>query len=343
MDKKKSFNFDAIEIFIFLWKKKIPIGIITFLGIISSIIAAYTIPEKYKSTATIFPAELVSSTKTVVQNSKWDLTEFAGEDETEQLLQVLKSNFIKDKLIEKFDLYNHYGVDKNSAYPRTSVYEILNGSVFTRKNKYQAIEIEVLDENPEIAAQMAGEIIILLDTLMRKVKYQRSFDAYTSLNHEYKILQDSVKMYENILRKMRTEHGIVNFETDADRYIEAYAKGIAYNRLTPTAEKKLLTKIDTLSKYGAKYETISEYFLNLNGRVSAISNRLFQLREILNTNLSNNYILDAPIVSEKKSYPVRWMIVVLSTIAAFAFSIVLIIGLEYYKKISVIIKNKIDK
>ena len=340
MDTKKSFNFDAIEILFFLWNKKIPIVIITTLGIITSIIAAYTIPVKYKSTATIYPASLVSSTKTIVKDTKWDLTEFAGEDETEQLLQVLKSNFIKDRLIEKYNLYEHYEIDKNSPYPRTTIYEKLGGNLFSRKNKYQAIEIEVLDKDPEIAAQMAEEVIILLDTLMRKIKYQRSYDAYNSLTREFVILKDSVEMYENLLTNIRIEKGISDFGIELDKYTEAYAKGVAYNRITPSAEKKILAKIDTLSKYAARYETVKDYLINHKGRVSAISNRLFQLRENLHNELSNNYILDAPIVSEKKSYPVRWMIVVLSTIAAFAFSIVIVIGIEYYKKISVIINSR---
>jgi len=339
MDTKKTFNFDAIEIFIFLWKKKIPIVIITTLGIITSIIAAYTIPEKYKSTATIFPAQLVSSTKTVVQETKWDLTQFAGETETEQLLQVLKSNFIKDRLIEKYDLYEHYEIDKNSPFSRTAVYNELSGNVFSRKNKYQAIEIEVLDKDPEIAAKMAEEVIVLLDTLMRRIKYQRSYDAYESLYKHFIVLQDSVLMYEKMLSDIRMETGVSDFGIQLGNYSEALAKGIAYNRITPVAEKKLRAKIDTLSKYGAKYETVKDYLVNHKGRVSAISNRLFQLKENLNTNLSNNYILDTPIVSEKKSYPVRWMIVVLSTIAAFAFSIVLVIGIEYFKKMSDVIKN----
>ena len=340
MDNKKSFNFDAIEVLAFLWKKKLPIIIITVLGIITSIIAAYIVPVKFKSSATIFPATLVSPTKTVVMESKWDLTQFAGEDETEQLLQVLKSNFIKDKLIEKFNLYEHYGIDINSPYPRTIAYNALNSNISIKKNKYNAIDISVLDTDPEIASQMVSEIIINLDTLIKKIKYNRSYEAYVTLTQEFKILQDSVKFYENLLTKLRVEKNISDYYIEIDKYSEAYAKGIAYNRITPSAEKQLLAKIDTLDKYGAKMNTLKDYLTNHKGRVSAISNRLFQLKVNLDSELSNNYILDAPIVSEKKSYPVRWMIVLLSTIAAFTFSIFLVVALEYFKKIKEKIKEK---
>jgi len=37
--------------------------------------------------------------------------------------------------------------------------------------------------------------------------------------------------------------------------------------------------------------------------------------------------------SEKKAYPIRWLIVVVSTISAFIFGVLVIIGVENYQRV----------
>ena len=45
-----------------------------------------------------------------------DILEFGKEEEAEQMLQVLYSDEIRDKVISKFNLMEHYDIDPDSKY-----------------------------------------------------------------------------------------------------------------------------------------------------------------------------------------------------------------------------------
>ena len=82
--------------------------------IISSIVALYFLPVKYKSTAVISPTTTSSITQALLIEDnpyKKDIFEF-GEDETiEQLMQVLTSDIARDLVVEYFNLYETYEIN----------------------------------------------------------------------------------------------------------------------------------------------------------------------------------------------------------------------------------------
>ncbi len=49
--------------------------------------------------------------------------------------------------------------------------------------------------------------------------------------------------------------------------------------------------------------------------------------------LTNKFTVEHAVPADKKSYPVRWLIVVMSTMSAFFFSIVLLIAMDKFKEI----------
>lgn len=53
----------------------------------------------------------------------------------------------------------------------------------------------------------------------------------------------------------------------------------------------------------------------------------------LNANMTYSNIVTYPFVSDKKSYPVRWIIVVIVSLAAFIFALLVILFLENRKKL----------
>ena len=90
-------------------KHLVIIGIITI--ILASIFSApFFITPLYKSTVILYPTASKSISKVLLSdnpgNTK-DILEFGEEEQTEQMLQVLNSNKIRDKVISKYDLLNH--------------------------------------------------------------------------------------------------------------------------------------------------------------------------------------------------------------------------------------------
>ena len=128
------------------------------------------ITPKYKSEAIIYPN---------------GLSEFSDETYTEQMLQVIESQEIIDSVVAIFNLMEHYNIDPNYKYAKTALLGEYHDRVSISKTPYDAVKIKVLDKDPQMACDIANEIIRL---------YNVKFDNI----HKTKKLE-YVKMYENIL------------------------------------------------------------------------------------------------------------------------------------------------
>lgn len=96
------------------------------VGVIAIIVSAlfsspFFIAPKYKSTAIAYPSNLIT---------------YSTESSTEQLLQLLHGNDIRDSIIEKFDLGNHYEMDTASSGYWAKLFREFEGNVTIKKNKF---------------------------------------------------------------------------------------------------------------------------------------------------------------------------------------------------------------
>jgi len=94
--------------YIYGWRKQL-LGISIAAGILAIIFSApYFIPPKFKAEVVVFPAMTTSVSKAVLPQSfssrGQDVLEFGSEQEAENLLQILNSDDIRTKIIEKYDL-----------------------------------------------------------------------------------------------------------------------------------------------------------------------------------------------------------------------------------------------
>ena len=332
MDKKNSFKYDSLEVFLFLWKKKIPIIIITLLGIITSIIVALTIEEKFKSEVILFPATTGSISGMLLTSniSKTDLLKFGEDEDLERILQVLNSNFIRDRIIEKYNLIEHYEIEKDSKFPRTALYREFNGNVSYQKTPYQSVQIVVMDKDPVMASDIANDIAFLIDTVMNDMQKSRALEAYRIIKKEYKIQQDYIGSLEDSLEVIR-KIGVLDYYLEVDRYSEAYGKSFGENKLNSNNKKLFEAEFENLAEYGDIYNTIKDMTTYEHKRLWILHNKLLEAKINAEESIPHKYIVNTAQPAEKKSYPVRWLIVVISTIATFAFSIFTVIAIDFIK------------
>lgn len=334
MDNKNSFNFDTIEILVFLWKKKMPIILITALGAITSIIVSLSIEEKYKSNVVLFPATTGALSNMVLTNnvSKADLLRFGEDEDMERILQVLRSNEIKDRIIEKYNLREHYEIDPNSKYPRTSIYEEFNGNIKYNKTPYQSVEITVLDKDPIIAANIANDMANLIDTLINEMQRVRALEAYQIVQKAYKEKYEYITRLEDSLEVVRKQ-GILDYFLEVERYSEAYGKAVGNNTINPINNAVFQEKFDILAENGDLYNTLKDIITFEKRSLVDLNEKVIETRVNAENIVSQKYVVEEAQPAEKKSYPVRWLIVVASTLSAFAFSIILAILLDLFKSL----------
>ena len=199
--EQSQYNFDSTDLIMYLWKRKIPLIIITLAGAILSTIVSFTITPKFRSTVVLFPASETPVSKSLLQTNFQDrigVLGFGDELQLERLLQVLHSDEIRDRIIDKHDLMGHYEIEFDSPFPQTKLFAEYNSNIKFRRTEFNSIVLEVMDEDPQVAANMANDIASLIDTIMNRMKVERAVKAYKLVEREYLDLENEVIFYSVI-------------------------------------------------------------------------------------------------------------------------------------------------
>lgn len=202
--ENNNYNFNSMDIIRFMFKHKWPIIGITMLAAFASVIVSLLMEEKYKSFVILYPKTQVSVSHALTTAELIDpddhIMNFGDEEATEQLIQTLYSEEIRNKIIEKFDLYHHYQIDKSTPYPMTQLHEEFTDNIRFRKTEYQAVEIEVMDTDPKMAADIANEIAKLLDETLNRMQKDVAVEILRVVQKEYDLLLDDIGVIENKLK-----------------------------------------------------------------------------------------------------------------------------------------------
>ncbi len=293
MQEQENQVYSSVDIFRFLVRNYKPIIALTLIGAIASIIIALSITPKYKSAIVIFPASTSSISKALLTDMSMtpkDIMKFGEEEETEQLMQILQSDEITARIIQKYKLLNHYKIDSGSKFYKTALLNEYYDNVSIKKTEFQAIEIKVMDTDPEYAALIANDIAALLDSVYNKIQKDRSFKA----------LEIVEKVY-----------------SDQKTFVDGLKDSI------------ISISVGKSSIYNSMAKQLDEEIVHL----SLLKSKLNEAKVDAFQDLPHKYIVNPAQVSEKKAYPVRWLIVVVSTISTFVFALFFLLILERFKAI----------
>lgn len=284
---------------VFKWKWHIIV-----ITIVSAILGAIFsgpkfITPKYKSEAIVYPS---------------GRAEFSDETFTEQMLQVMESQEILDSVAKNFNLMKHYEIDENYQYAKTALIGEYRDNVSISKTPYDAVKIKVLDKDPEMACAMVNEIIRLYNVkfgeIFKKKKWEFAKMYEKNLARKYGFI-DSLKRElaqiagdGNMINYLYLSKGnsIAYFSEGKDNNAEDIANAIALVEL-------IASETAAYSEIKIEYE-----------------------REIRQAEGDITYLnlVSKPFVAEKKTYPVRWIIVALCGISAFLLSVLTVISIEKF-------------
>ena len=99
------------------------------------------------------------------------------------------------------------------------------------------------------------------------------------------------------------------------------------------AAAELERKLRILSSYGTAYMSLRDNLYSIREQSNLLNEKLQQARVDTEQNIPEKFIVDRAFPAEKKSYPIRWIIVAGATISSLIISLITIILLENIKKI----------
>ncbi|MBN2521545.1 MAG: hypothetical protein JXB17_13620 [Bacteroidales bacterium] len=333
--EKKKFEFHSLDLLAYMIKKRKLLIIITITAVIASAIVSLTIRPKYESTMIFFPTTTSSVSKALISNNVFlnkDVLMFGDEEDAEQMLQILYSDEIKNRLIWKYDLFNHYRIDPNSKMKWTILDNKMKSNINFRKTEYMSIEVSVLDEDPVTAKNMTEDIGNFLDSTITQMRKNTALQAFKIVEKEYFTLKNEISQIEDSLKKIRNL-GLYDYESQSKALNEAYVKATAEGNAA--LANKIRRELKVLADYGATYISLSEFLTAENERLSLLKAKYVEAKVDAENELPHKFIVTNPFVPEIKAYPKRTVIVIVSTLSAFIMGLLMLLLIDYIKKLKI--------
>jgi len=308
-------NTDSFRVAFFLYKWRKALAI---LGIVAAVLSAFFaspifVTPLYKSTVVMYPASSNSISKSLLNENaiaKQDILEFGEDEQTEQMLQILNSNKIRDKVIAKYALSSHYGIDTGSKYRLTRLYSRYNSNITFKRTEYMAVKISVLDSDPQMSADIANCIAALFDSVKNDMQKERARQGFKIVEAEYNSLKSEIRAMEDSLTELR-KLGIHDYETQSEMLNQQLAIEIA--RGNTKGINALDNKFKVLALYGGPYVSLSEALEFEKEQLSYIKARYEEAKIDANESMPQKFVIESAYKAERKAYPIIWVIVVLST------------------------------
>jgi len=283
--------------------------IILFATILFAFIfsSPYFITPLYKSTAVIYPSNLIP---------------YSSETPTEQMLQLAKSEDISKKIIKIFNFSEKYKVDTASEHQFSKLMNIYNDMVKIKKTEYESVIIEAYDSNPIVACKIAKEIVNLINLKARELQREKIAEVFTMYENQIQYKKNQIDSIEKRMQVLRNDYGILNYEIQIKEATKMSSKGNNKSNL-----------IESLKKYGGEYSKLE---ITLNGELKSLNKIKTEFDNSymdLNKELTYTNIVSNPFPADKKSYPIRWIILLISVFSTLMITTLIISFIEKFKKV----------
>ncbi len=278
----------------------------------------------YKSTVILYPTSSNSISKVLISttfNSNKDILEFGESEQTEQMLQVLNSDRIREKVIERFDLMRHYGIKTTQKYPYTKLYKLYDNRIKFRRTEYSAVRITVLDSDAEMAARMANDIAELFDTTMNLMQKEVAVKAFKLVETEYNNLCTEMAALEDSLNTLRSL-GVFDYESQVEMLSQQLA--VELGKGNTQGVKNIQNQLDILAQYGGAYYAISERLDHDRLQLSLVKTKYEEAKMDATEYLPHKFVVTSAHKAEKKCYPIRWVVVTITVVATFLLMIIVL-------------------
>ena len=313
-EKDTASQAERMNLLVTIWGYRKILIITSTAGLILSTVVAFLMTPLYRSTAIVFPAATSTVSFSEQRNAKASSMDFGEEEQAEQLIQILQSSKVRDKVVQKFDLMKHYEIDPSDANKYFKLVEEYSGHIQFTRTRYGSISIDVLDRDPKLAADIANKIVELIDTVKNEMVMERTIPAY-EINKRKKLMLEQEK--ELILNKLDSfaAIGVVPLEGRANLF-QAYMEA-------KSAEDKADYKrrIDINLQYGAVFDAL-EYDRNEKiMKLSDFAQSYEQAESDANTQFNHKFVVESAVVADKKDKPKRMIIMLMATVGTFLFMV----------------------
>ena len=302
-------NFNNLSLVQLIYKWKWHILIITVVAALCGAVfsSSYFITPLYKSEAVAYPA---------------NISPYSDESETEQMLQIINSQSIADSIIEKYDLWTDYKIDRNYQFAKTYMMLEYRDRIKISKTPYEAVSIVVMDKDPFVACDIAKDILHFYDLKVAKLHRDKVGEVVAMYERQLDLKQQGIDSLRKCLTDIGSQYGVTDYLGQSREITRGYING----------SSKANELKNNLELYGPLSLDLQTKLVNEGTTYATIKMDYEQELRFFNSDLSYSNIVTEPYPADKKSYPVRWIVVALCGLGALLLTILTLFIIENRKK-----------
>lgn len=308
--------FDNRNIIQLIVKWKYHLAVITIVAALLAVIfsSPWVITPLFKSVAVVYPH---------------NINPYSEESETEQMLQLIQSRDIKDSVIKKFDLAGHYEIDSNYKYFYSTLLYEYDQRVSINKTMYESVEIEVMDKDPQMAAKIVQAIIDFYNKKVRKIHNEKWLEVVKIYGTQLTSKKQYIDSLRTIMKDLGKNYGLYEYESQSEEITKGLLKTMMGSAQVNTREVEKLN--ESMKEKGGELVSVVELLRNEARTYADVKLEYEQASRFFTDKMTYVNVVTPPFAADKKSYPIRWLIVVITVIATFFLALIIILIIENYK------------
>ena len=300
-----------------IWNWRWPLITAGIIGALASAAGSFLIEPEFQSSVVLFALPQQSIGAQFYESEKReDILAYGETEDGERLLQILNSDRIRRRIIEKYNLWDHFNIIKGEPGANANMAKMYSGKVDAALTRYGSIQINVFDTDPVMAKDIANDIANLTDSVSNQLRNNRALEAFRYAKQSLLGHQEGIAKMERRLAELRDE-GVYDYPVQIEGLNEQYATALA-GGFNNRAEG-ILKKMEQLSPFANEFNQITTKLEDAYEQEAVLKKRYDLNKLDAESQIPAAFVVDRAAVADKKARPIRWLITVMGAISvAFA-------------------------
>lgn len=342
---------------------------LTLAAMVLSVIISLLLPVYYESETRFLAASPdLGKAEKIFGLTGNDMQYYGTEDDRDRLLSLAESSRLLDFLIDSFDLKTYYGADTSQPTGGSALRDAIASDLTIQKDERDAIRIKMRHKNPETARNIVVAARNFIEEEVVQFQKQSQLRIIETFQHSIGDKKQLIGRYTDTLRHLQRKYGIIDPDVQSEMIATAITSAEsslaeARGRLNSLKNQRgvprdslikvemrvqgLTAKLNQLTGDSTSVESYSnikrfseglpkfEYFNQLRGGMkSDISNEIRRLefyQSAYTATPPGIHLIEDAAIPDRKSAPHRSLIVMMSMLGAFIFSVLWVWAFNSFK------------
>jgi len=296
-----------IEILRVLYSRRKHILLVTLAAGLLAIGVTFIVKPKYRSVAYIYPANMVPF---------FMEQQFNAVSHTELLLQFFNSYDVRNDVLKKFRLDRHYDLDTTDPKFKHLYNLIFEENIKASQTRYESIELNVLDNDPDTAQKIAQGLIDAVNKTISK-QHVAKFNEYVNVNRAYLLEhRRTLDSLQECMEVFTKKYHLIDMGSQMRYAAQNYYKLMAEGKENP----KITESMNEIAERGPELFRLGNAFQEEARLYALVENDLSKSIRDFSRKLTYMIVASEPTKPDVKYWPKRGFITGVAALSAFVLA-----------------------